>query len=180
MSNWLREGIPKDIDILDKKFEHQALDLGFWLSEDWKDEAISYCDNPTDLPYLITGSYLQNNLDAIDVVSVVIQYYGYRLRDFEAECLSKKGTDWDEKQELCSTAISIFIQLLKQLTTKDYDYVEEVADDISEFYENLVNGYLLAKQRPDANESKKVFLIGIRMLRDIMDHIYRTVGLPID
>lgn len=155
MSDWRQEGIPDKIPKQDGRF----LDLGFWAS----------------------GNYLERQLNPTDLLDIIIAYYGYKIKEFEDECSKIPYNKWDGRHELCSTSLAVYMQLLKFLTSQDYDYLEDMADDIGYFYDQLIQGYLYTKQKGQEGErAGRVFLIGIRMMQDLMDHIYYSIGLPID
>lgn len=159
MSDWRCEGIPDKIPKDDGRF----LDLSFWMSED-------VCHN-----------YLELHCGPEDLLDVITSYYGYKLKEFEIECERTPYDKWDSRNVLCSYSITIFMELLRKLSSQDYDYIEDMADDIGMFYKSYMDGYLITKQRGDeAKQLKTFFLVGIRMMQDLMDYIYMTIGLPID
>lgn len=163
------------------------------MNEDWMHEEIpdtlpretisDYCDMGD---YLINSaalggstSYLGLDIGPCELIGMIIDYHGAKIKEFRKELEEAPWDKWDDRNMMLAATESTYFTLIQELTNKDYDYIEEVADDISVFRDSLISGYFIARHN-GADESRKVFVIGILMVKDLIRHLYETILLPID
>ena len=91
---------------------------------------------------------------------------------------------WDKRAKEWSYTVSAYMALVKQVLSKDFDYIDDLAEELSQFYSDLIRGYGEASKKTqegsNTSAAREYFCCALRMMEDLMDYIYCVIGLPID
>lgn len=117
--------------------------------------------------------------DVNDLLEIITDYFQVALHTISSACINGKLPDqyFDSRAKEWSFTTSAYMSLLNRIMTKDFDYVDDLAEELSQFYSDLIVGYNTAKKDSTAHD---YFLCAMRMMEDLMDYIYCCTGLPID
>lgn len=120
--------------------------------------------------------------DVNELLWCVIDYYGDSIRKINDNCYDGNGPDsyWDTTMMEWSFCVNAYMTLLKQITSTDYDYVNDLTKDLNRYYNDLIRGYGEAIRKDPKSTASEYFLCAIGMMEDLIDYIYCVIGLSID
>lgn len=124
--------------------------------------------------------------DVDDLIEAITDYFHFSLSKINFSC--QNGTlpcdYWDKRAKEWSYTVSAYMTLVKQVLSKDFDYIDDLAEELSQFYSDLIRGYGEASKKTqegsNTSAAREYFCCALRMMEDLMDYIYCVVGLPID
>ena len=129
-----------------------------------------------------------DSLSTTTVLDTLFEYYRLKLRDNALDTEMPDGGNGtiklrpdkkDLRHQECAYSLSIYLELLKRLTSKDFNYAKEMGEVIYKFYNEIRVGYGKACKQ-NGPQSSMFFLIGMRMMEDVIDYIGACTDMYIE
>ena len=117
-------------------------------------------------------------IEVDDLISTIVDYYGVTIVKNRESYAMLRPDYWDSRQREQSYSDSAYMALLKMVCNGKWDYLEQLTEALSQFYSDMIIGYNRACEQKGS--SKNYFLMGMRMMEDLMDFIYATTGIIIE